>query len=94
MWVVVITKSVEKILKKTPIEIRDAFDAWRNLVQMDGPKGLLKINGYRDHGLKGEWLGARSSSLNYQWRIIYFVDHHDIKIFVLEVTPHEYRRKL
>lgn len=93
MWAIEISKSADKVLKKAPLEIRNAFDAWKNLAQMSGVQGLKMINGYRDHALKGDWEGARSSSLNYQWRVIYYVSETEIKIFVLEVTPHDYRRK-
>ncbi len=94
MWNVKIAKSADKALKKAPIEIRNAFDAWKNVAQLHGIEGLLKINGFRDHSLKGNWEGARSSSLNMQWRVIYYVSDNEICIFVLEVTPHDYRRKL
>jgi addiction module RelE/StbE family toxin len=94
MWKIDISKSADKALKKAPIEIRDSFDAWRNIVQLNGVSGLKVINGYKDHPLKGEWEGARASSLNSQWRIVYVVSDKEVKIFVLEVTPHDYRRKL
>ena len=44
-------------------------------------------------GIKGNWRSARSSYLNYQWRIIYFIDKKEYKIFVLEVNSHDYRKK-
>jgi len=94
MWTVQISKSADKILNKAPIEIRNAFDAWKNIIQLEGIKGIRMIKGYRDHSLQGEWEGARSSSLNIQWRVIYLVSDMEVKIYVLEVTPHEYRRKL
>jgi addiction module RelE/StbE family toxin len=93
MWSVEIARSAEKELKKAPIEIRDAFDAWKNLIEQYGTQGVQRINGYWDHALKGEWKGARSSSLNEQWRVIYVVDGRSVKILVLKVTPHDYRRK-
>jgi addiction module RelE/StbE family toxin len=97
MYEVDITKSADKALKKAPIEIRDYFDAWKNVIQLQGVAGVKAINGYRDHPLnplKGEWAWARSSSLNDQWRVIYMVVEKEVKIFVFEVTPHDYRRKL
>ncbi len=89
-----ISKSADKALKKVPIEIRDYFDAWKNVIQLLGVAGVKAINGYRDHPLKGEWAGARSSSLNDQWRVIYTVVEKEVRIFVFEVTPHDYRKKL
>ncbi len=93
MWIVEIARSAEKELKKAPLEIRDAFDAWKNMIEQYGPIGLQRINGYWDHALKGEWKGSRSSSLNEQWRVIYVVEGRFVKIMVLKVTPHDYRRK-
>lgn len=94
MWTIQIAKTADKVLKRAPLEIRNAFDAWKNVIQLQGVNGLKAINGYRDHSLKGDWEGARSSSLNTQWRVIYLVSEKEVKIFVLEVTPHDYRRKL
>ncbi len=48
---------------------------------------------FRDHVLKGEWQGARASRLNEQWRVIYYVVANEVKILVMEVTPHDYRKK-
>lgn len=93
MWVVKIARSAEKELKKAPLEIRDSFDAWKNLIEQYGPPGIQRINGYWDHALKGDWKGARASSLNQQWRVIYVIEGKAVKILVLKVTPHDYRRK-
>lgn len=93
MWIVEISKSADKDLKRAPVQIRDAFDAWKNLIEQHGPLGIKAINGYWDHALKGEWAGARSSSLSAQWRVIYVVENQAIKILVLKITPHDYRRK-
>lgn len=93
MWIVEIAKSAERELKKAPVEIRDSFDAWKNLIEQYGPFGVQRINGYWDHALKGEWKGARSSSLNAQWRVIYLIEGQSVKILVLKITPHDYRRK-
>jgi addiction module RelE/StbE family toxin len=93
MWSVFLTKSADKELKKCPQDIRDSFDAWKNVVEQSGPNGLKSINGYWDHALKGEWEGARASSLNKQWRVIYTIEAQEIRVIVLNVTPHDYRRK-
>ena len=93
MWLVEIAKSAEKELKKAPLAIRESFDAWKNLVEQYGPSGPQRIKGYWDHALKGEWNGARSSSLNRQWRVIYVVENRSVKILILKITPHDYRRK-
>ena len=63
------------------------------MVELSGPGAIRQIPGYRDHALKGEWAGARSSYLNIQWRVIYMVEADFIRIKVLEVNPHDYRKK-
>jgi addiction module RelE/StbE family toxin len=93
MWIIQIVKSAEKELKKAPSEVRDSFDAWKNLIEQYGPSGIQRMNGYWDHSLKGEWAGARSSLLNQKWRVIYVVEGSAVRILVLKITPHDYRRK-
>ncbi len=93
MWNVQISRSADKELKKAPLHIRDAFDAWKNLIEHYGPQGVQSMNGYWDHALKGEWTGARASSLNIQWRVIYMIENKLVSVLVLKITPHDYRRK-
>lgn len=93
MWSILRERKTEKQLEKAPSEIQARFEKWRDLAEAEGPLGLLRIKGFRDHSLKGEWAGARSSYLNDQWRVIYVVIAKEIKIIVMEVTPHDYRKK-
>jgi addiction module RelE/StbE family toxin len=93
MWNVVESKKAQKQIKKCPKLIEAEYEAWKNVVEHSGPKALKSIPGYHDHALKGDWAGARSSYLNIQWRVIYFIDKKNIKIQVLEVNPHDYRKK-
>ena len=93
MWLVLIEKTALKSLKKAPKEILEKFEKWKEIVSLAGPLGLLEIKGFRDHALKGEWQGARSSRLNEQWRVIYWIEANEVKILVMEVTPHDYRKK-
>ncbi|MCX7977886.1 MAG: type II toxin-antitoxin system mRNA interferase toxin, RelE/StbE family [Bdellovibrionaceae bacterium] len=93
MWNVFLEKNAVKALNKAPKEIQENFEIWKDIVQMQGPKGLLEIKGFRDHALKGEWQGARASRMNDQWRVIYYVIDNEVKILVVEVTPHDFRKK-
>lgn len=93
MWLILLEKRVDKTLEKAPREIREKFEKWKDIVHVQGPTGLHRIRGFRDHPLIGEWSGARSSRLNEQWRVIYFVVASEVKVLVLEVTPHDYRKK-
>ena len=62
-------------------------------MEISGPVGLRLIRGFRDEVLKGEWKGHRSSRLSQQYRVIYRVDGEHLIVQVLEVNPHDYRRK-
>ena len=93
MWDVFLEKNAAKTLEKAPKEIREKFEKWKNIVQFQGPRGLFEIKGFRDHALKGEWQGARASRLNDQWRVIYYVVANEVRVFEMEVTPHDYRKK-
>lgn len=93
MWTVFESKTAIKQLERAPAEIKRKFLLWRSIVQVDGPLGLRRVPGFKDHPLKGEWSGARSSRLNDQWRVIYFESDKKFEVLVLEVNPHDYRKK-
>jgi addiction module RelE/StbE family toxin len=93
MWAILESKKVRKQLDKCPKEILRQYEAWKKVVELSGPTSLRAIPGFKDHALKGQWAGARSSYLNIQWRVIYLVEDRFIQIKVLEVTPHDYRKK-
>lgn len=91
MWTVSESRSAEKQLDKVPKEIAEKYEFWKNVVIISGPLGLKQFSGFRDHSLKGQWAGARSSYLNAKWRVIYTVDAGRLNILVLEVNAHDYR---
>lgn len=93
MWTVLESKSVLKRLAKCPKRIKLECEAWKKVFELSGPSSVRLIPGYKDHALKGQLQGARSSSLDYQWRMIYAVFENLIQVRVLEVTPHDYRKK-
>ena len=93
MWRVVEASGVRRQLERAPKQVQEKYEFWRNVVELDGPMGLRRLPGLRDHALKGEWQGARSSSLSRQWRVIYAVRGRELTVFVLEVNPHDYRKK-
>ncbi|OGQ22151.1 MAG: addiction module toxin [Deltaproteobacteria bacterium RIFCSPLOWO2_02_FULL_44_10] len=90
MYIVFEHKSVEKSLKKTPLEIRKNYLAWKRIIELEGPQGLRFIKGFHDEALKGEWQGFRSSRLNKQWRVIYKIDKEQLIVYVVEINPHTY----
>jgi addiction module RelE/StbE family toxin len=90
MWVIFEKKSVVKTLRKTPDEVVVRYEAWKRIVELEGPQGLRSIKGFHDEALKGEWKGFRSSRLGKQWRVIYLKEDKHLEIYVIEVTPHKY----
>jgi addiction module RelE/StbE family toxin len=84
---------VGRQLKRAPRHVQDKYEFWRSVAELDGPMGLRRLSGFKDHALKGEWQGARSSALSRQWRVIYAVRGDDLTVCVLEVNPHDYRKK-
>ena len=90
MWKILEKKSVQKALRKTPRSILIRYEAWKRIVELDGPEGLKRIRGFRDESLSGIWNGFRSSRLSLQWRVIYKVTKNELQVYVFEVNPHEY----
>jgi len=90
MWTVYERKSIQKIIKKTPRDILVRYEAWKRIIELEGPSGLRLIKGFHDEALKGEWKGYRSSRLGRKWRIIYQVHSEYLEVYVFEINPHEY----
>ncbi|MBO6558240.1 MAG: type II toxin-antitoxin system mRNA interferase toxin, RelE/StbE family [Pseudomonadales bacterium] len=93
MWKVYEHRRIDKQLQKLPVDILKKYEKWKDIVEISGPSGLRLIRGFRDEALRGEWKGHRSSRLSQQYRIIYKVDGERLLVEVVEVNPHDYRRK-
>lgn len=93
MWQIYEHRKVPSQLSKIPKEILQRYEKWKDIVGLSGPDGLRAIRGFNDEALKGEWKGFRSSRLNQQYRVIYHIERDNILVKVVEVTPHDYRRK-
>ena len=93
MWEVFEHKKVVRRLSRLPQEILKRYEKWKDIVTASGPEGLRLIKGFHDETLKGEWKGHRSSSLSRQYRVIYRVESDKLIVLVVELTPHDYRRK-
>lgn len=93
MWLIFEHKRLEKQLAKSPLEIQKRYEKWKDIVNLSGPAGLKLVKGFRDEALRGEWKGYRSSRLNQQYRVVYRVKGDELEVYVVEVTPHDYRRK-
>ena len=93
IWKVLEKKTIIKAINKAPAEILVRYETWKRIVELQGPVGLKLIKGFNDETLKGEWKGFRSSRLGKQWRVIYKIESDHLEVFVVEITPHDYRRK-
>jgi len=93
MWHVFEHKAVAKSLKTTPRDITIKYEAWKRIVELQGPLGLRYIKGFHDESLKGKWNGFRSSRFGLKWRIIYKVFTDRLEVYVFEINSHDYRRR-
>lgn len=93
MWEVYEHWRAVKRLDRLPHEFLKRYEKWKDIVTVTGPSGLRLIKGFHDEALRGEWKGYRSSRLGLQSRVIYKVEERQVRVFVVEVSPHDYRRK-
>jgi addiction module RelE/StbE family toxin len=93
MWTIFEHRRISKQIAKLPSEVISRYEVWKNIVELSGPEGLKAIKGFKDETLLGEWKGYRSSRLNIQYRVIYRADGKEFFVNVVEVIPHDYKRK-
>ena len=93
MWAIYEHKRLDRQLSKAPLEVQKRYEKWKDIVEISGPPGLRLIRGFRDEALRGEGKGFRSSCLNQQYRAIYQVKGDQLRVHVIEMMPHDYRRK-
>ena len=89
---VFLSRRAKKELKTLPKHILLQFDLWVEIIETEGLTVMQEVKGYRDHALKGNRKGQRSTSLSRSWRVIYILDESTklINVEVLEVNHHEY----
>lgn len=93
MWEVFEHRRVVRQLEKLPQEILKRYEKWKDIVTISGPQGLRLIKGLNDEPLSGEWKGHRSSRLGQQFRVLYRIEKDQIRVEVVNVMAHDYRRK-
>lgn len=93
MWAIYEHRRLIGKLDQLPREILKRYEKWKDIVRVSGAVGLRAIKGFQDEALSGEWKGFRSSRLGLQYRVIYEVESQEVRIFVVEITAHDYRRK-
>ncbi|MEH6637452.1 MAG: type II toxin-antitoxin system mRNA interferase toxin, RelE/StbE family [Halioglobus sp.] len=93
MWLIYEHRRLDKQLARAPLEVQKRYEKWKDIVGISGPSGLRLIRGFRDEALAGKLKGFRSSRLNLQYRVIYQVEGNTLRVQVVEINPHEYRRR-
>ena len=93
MWLIFEHRRLDQRLRSLPVEIIKRSEKWKDIVHVSGPAGLKTIRGFNDEALKGEWRGCRSSRLGHKYRVIYRVESAEIRVLVIDLTPHDYRKK-
>lgn len=89
-----ITRNATKGFDKAPPQVQVKFIDWIGSVRENGLEETRKLPGYHDELLMGQRKGQRSVRLNQKWRALYtVVDGKPVVVTVLEVNPHDYRRK-
>lgn len=93
MWEIYEHRRVVRRLDRLPLDILKRYEKWKDIVRVSGPKGLRMIKGFRDEALRGEWSGHRCSRFSQQYRVIYQVEAEEVSVFVIDVNPHDYRKR-
>jgi addiction module RelE/StbE family toxin len=93
MWGIYEHHSLVRKLPRIPIEVLKRYEKWKDIVAISGPEGLRLIKGFHDEALTGKWQGHRSSRLNLQYRLIYRIEKKKLYVQVIDINPHDYRRK-
>ncbi len=93
MWEIYEHRKAVKQLASLPADVAKRYEKWKDIIRISGPDGLKQIKGFHDEALRGEWKGYRSSRLNIQYRVIYKIEKDLVLVQVVNVTPHDYRRK-
>jgi proteic killer suppression protein len=93
MWEIYEHNSLVRKLGKIPAEVLKRYEKWKDIVSISGPQGLRLIKGFHDESLKGQWQGFRSSRLGKQYRLVYKIEDKKLYVKILDITPHDYRRK-
>ena len=88
---VILTKNVEKTLKKVPLHVVIKLQKWVDDVEEIGLAEVMKVKSYHDEPCKGKRKGQRSIRLSKSYRAFYEIIKGRIQfVEVQEVNKHEY----
>ncbi len=73
---------------------KQTIQTWGQTVAEHGPEVLRKPGApWRDHELKAEWAGHRSSCYSTSGRIIYRIEDRVVRVVVVRITAtHDYEK--
>jgi addiction module RelE/StbE family toxin len=91
LWSIREHRRLAKEIAGAPLQVREKYEVWKNIVRHDGPEGLRKVKGFHDEALAGKLHGFRSSRLNQAWRVLYQIDREHVTVNVERVSNHDYR---
>lgn len=83
---------MEKALDGAQHDILERYEFWKSVAMVSGPMGIAANKAFKDHPLKGNLKGLRSSRLKDKWKVIYRVVNDRLLIEALEISPDDYRR--
>ena len=90
MWHIREHHKLDKIIAKLPLQVVKKYELWKNIVFRHGPDKLREFPGFHDEKLRGDREGKRSSRLNIQCRVIYYIEKEIVTVYVIDITPHKY----
>lgn len=92
MWEIYEDRRLARRFPRFPTEVLKRYEKWKDIVRVSGPAGLRLIKGFHDEALEGKWQEFRSSRLGRRYRLIYEVLDEEVRVHVIEITAHDYRR--
>jgi mRNA-degrading endonuclease YafQ of YafQ-DinJ toxin-antitoxin module len=90
VWTILEHKRCTKEVADAPLQVREKYEFWKNVVRHGGPEGLRQLKGFHDEALAGKLRGFRSSRLNQAWRVMYRIDRERVTVSVERVSNHDY----
>jgi len=93
MWEIYEHRRLARRLPGFPTEVLKRYEKWKDIVRVSGPAGLRLIKGFHDEALEGEWQAFRSSRLGRRYRLIYEVLDEEVRVHVIDIPAHDYRRR-
>jgi addiction module RelE/StbE family toxin len=93
MWKILEHKRLDRRFKSLSVDVLKRYEKWKDIISISGPDSLGLIRGFRDEALREQWKGFRSSRLSLKYRVIYKIEALEVLVKVIDVAPHDDRKK-